>query len=282
MAFAEWLHTMVLLPVPHRQIVLTIPKMLRIFFRYDRRLLGDLCRVAAGVIVESFRLLLALPRAQPGLVVCVHTYGDLANHHPHRHVTATDGAFTPDGGFHALPMMSLARMEDRLRYRVCKMLVKKGRLGAERAKLREAGMASAENYAATHRLGADDATGRENIARYLIRAPFSAERITYNAAAQTTGANGNEVLFDPLDFIAAVTSHIPNHGEHLFRYYSSTRECSGAGAIVSRWRSSCCDRSRSRPQTTSPRRRPRAGTGPALSRTCSNWTHYSARIAEGS
>jgi len=36
-----------------RRIVLTIPKMLRIYFRYDRRLLGDLCRVAAGVIVGS-------------------------------------------------------------------------------------------------------------------------------------------------------------------------------------------------------------------------------------
>jgi len=47
-AFAEWLHTTVLLPVLHRQIVLTIPKMLRAYFRYDRRLLGDLCRVAAG------------------------------------------------------------------------------------------------------------------------------------------------------------------------------------------------------------------------------------------
>jgi hypothetical protein len=63
-AFAEWLHTTILLPVPHRQIVLTIPKMLRIYFRYDRRLLGDLCRVAAGVIVESFRVLLAVPQAQ--------------------------------------------------------------------------------------------------------------------------------------------------------------------------------------------------------------------------
>ena len=107
MAFAEWLHTTILLPVPHRQIVLTIPKMLRIYFRYDRRLLGDLCRVAAVVIVESSRVLLALPQAQPGLVVCVHTYGDLANHHPHLHVMATDGAFTPDGVFHAPPTIAV-------------------------------------------------------------------------------------------------------------------------------------------------------------------------------
>jgi hypothetical protein len=35
-----------LLDVPHRQIVFTIPKRLRVFFKFDRRLLGDLCRCA--------------------------------------------------------------------------------------------------------------------------------------------------------------------------------------------------------------------------------------------
>ncbi|MFA4948898.1 MAG: hypothetical protein WC674_10395 [Candidatus Krumholzibacteriia bacterium] len=41
----------------------------RIYFRYDRRLLGDLCRVAAGVITESFHVLLGQPAAEPGLVI---------------------------------------------------------------------------------------------------------------------------------------------------------------------------------------------------------------------
>ena len=33
------------------------------------------------------------------------------------------------------------------------------------------------------------------------------------------GANRNFEIFDPLDCLAAVTSHIPNRGEHLVRYY---------------------------------------------------------------
>jgi hypothetical protein len=33
------------------------------------------------------------------------------------------------------------------------------------------------------------------------------------------GPNRNFEIFDPLDFLAAVTSHIPNRGEHLVRYY---------------------------------------------------------------
>jgi len=35
-----------ILDVPHRQVVFTIPKMLRIFFKYKRRLLEDLCQEA--------------------------------------------------------------------------------------------------------------------------------------------------------------------------------------------------------------------------------------------
>jgi hypothetical protein len=33
------------------------------------------------------------------------------------------------------------------------------------------------------------------------------------------GPNRNFEVFDPLDFLASVTSHIPNRGEHLVRYH---------------------------------------------------------------
>ena len=36
--------------VPHRQYVLTVPKRLRIFFRFDRRLLGQLMRLACPAL----------------------------------------------------------------------------------------------------------------------------------------------------------------------------------------------------------------------------------------
>jgi hypothetical protein len=43
------------------------------------------------------------------------------------------------------------------------------------------------------------------------------------------GANRNFEIFDPRDFLAAVTSPIPNRGEHLVRYY-------GYYSSVQRWR----------------------------------------------
>ncbi|MCK4432007.1 MAG: transposase zinc-binding domain-containing protein, partial [Candidatus Aminicenantes bacterium] len=42
-AQAEWMREKLLLDVPHRQVVFTIPKMLRIYFKYNRPLLGGLC-----------------------------------------------------------------------------------------------------------------------------------------------------------------------------------------------------------------------------------------------
>ena len=35
----------------------------------------------------------------------------------------------------------------------------------------------------------------------------------------TAGPSRNFQVFDPLDFLAEVTQHIPNPGEHLIRYY---------------------------------------------------------------
>ena len=41
--------------VPHRQVVLTVPKRLRPYFLYHRFLLGDLSRVAARTVTAFIR-----------------------------------------------------------------------------------------------------------------------------------------------------------------------------------------------------------------------------------
>jgi hypothetical protein len=59
--------------------------MLRVYFRYDRRLPGKLCRVAARVINESIRALTGRPECVPEIIICVHAYGNFAHHHPRGH-----------------------------------------------------------------------------------------------------------------------------------------------------------------------------------------------------
>ncbi len=45
-----WLDERLLAPVPHRQVVLTLPKRLRAYFLHDRRRLGLLSRIAARTL----------------------------------------------------------------------------------------------------------------------------------------------------------------------------------------------------------------------------------------
>ena len=55
--WTQWLDTTLLAPVPHRQVVLTIPKRLCAYCLYRRRLLGEIARVAARTVTAAIRTL---------------------------------------------------------------------------------------------------------------------------------------------------------------------------------------------------------------------------------
>ena len=74
--WAEWLRQEVLAPVPHRHVVLTMPRLLRGIFRKRRELLLDLSQCAAEALAEYVRRRLG-PNCRPGIVVSIATAGDL-------------------------------------------------------------------------------------------------------------------------------------------------------------------------------------------------------------
>jgi hypothetical protein len=71
--------------------------------------------------------------------------------------------------------------------------------------------------------------GLENLARYIIRASFSQERMTYIPANDSSDGvskvnyqskDGTSTkTFDALDWLAQLVTHIPNKGEQMVRYY---------------------------------------------------------------
>ncbi len=65
--FGDWVTAHVLPPVPYRQYVFTIPKMLRVYFRKDRRLLGKLSQYAYACLKAFFQATLKKPQAVPGV-----------------------------------------------------------------------------------------------------------------------------------------------------------------------------------------------------------------------
>jgi hypothetical protein len=71
-------------PVPHRHLVLTIPRLIRNTFKFDRALLGDLHHAAHSAISTWLRQRTGQPEGQPGLVVAVQTLGFRAARKPWR------------------------------------------------------------------------------------------------------------------------------------------------------------------------------------------------------
>ena len=74
-----------------------------------------------------------------------------------------------------------------------------------------------------------DEDGLENLARYIIRASFSQERMTYIPANDSSDGvskvnyqskDGTSTkTFDAPDWLAQLVTHIPNKGEQMVRYY---------------------------------------------------------------
>ena len=73
------------------------------------------------------------------------------------------------------------------------------------------------------RIQARDEEAMENLARQIIRASFSQERMTYipdESRVLCRSKDGkNEKTFDALEWLAAMCSHVPNKGEQMVRYY---------------------------------------------------------------
>ena len=77
--------------------------MLRSYFRYDRDLLKDLCRVAHECLIEFLCTSLGLPEGVPGIVMAIDTFGEYLDFHPHLHALVADALFARSGVFHVMP-----------------------------------------------------------------------------------------------------------------------------------------------------------------------------------
>jgi len=85
-----------LLDVTHRQVVFTIPKMLRIFFKYKRRLLGELCRAVLRALSRHFEVV-AGSALTAEVIAAIQTFGDRINFHPHLNYLVTEGGVDEAG-----------------------------------------------------------------------------------------------------------------------------------------------------------------------------------------
>jgi hypothetical protein len=97
--WGEWMREKLLLDIHHRQVVFTIPKMLRIFFKYNRSLLSGLCLCGKETLVKYFKVV-AGRELTPGVIAVIQSFGSRINLHPHLHFLVTEGGSDRKGCFH--------------------------------------------------------------------------------------------------------------------------------------------------------------------------------------
>jgi hypothetical protein len=225
--WAEWLRQQVLQPVPHRHVVVTIPRLLRPSFRRRRELLRELAQCAADALGAYLQRCLGQD-LRPGVVVSIATAGDLLQWHPHLHILTSDGGFCPDGSFLPLEPWDAEAVMRLFREALLERLVSRHAISQE---LKQKLLAWRHPGFSAHvgePISPQAPRVIENLASYLVRNPLSLERLVYVDGQQAVIYRGlkpnprlgaNFVAMDPLEWLARMADHIPDPGRHRTLFY---------------------------------------------------------------
>ena len=100
----------------------------------------------------------------------------------------TDGCFYGIRGmFRVAPPLELKKLEAIFRHKVLRMLLNKGKITQEMIAMLSTWRHSGFNVLCGNRISPNDDAAMENLARYIIRASFSQERMQYLDQAGTVG-----------------------------------------------------------------------------------------------
>jgi len=222
--FAEHLTKEVLLSLPHRQFVFTVPKALRPFFRHDRRLFADISRLVYRIIDEFYAEAAGRP-LHTGMVIAHQTFGDMLRWNPHFHAIVLEGGFDDEGTFFFIPFSGLRSMVEVFRRRVITLLVDRQLLNEDFARNLLSWKHS--GFSIDNSVRILDEPAQESLAEYIARPPISLKKIRYEPfkgkvlfhTKYSRYFKQNLHLFDASDFLAELTQHIPPKGLQLIRRY---------------------------------------------------------------
>jgi hypothetical protein len=229
--FGEHLHENVLLPFDHSHQVYTIPKRLRPYFKFNRRLLGKLYTAAKCAWNDTIED--AFPSDwKTGSVMALHTAGDLLNFHPHIHSLALHGALDSDGNFHLIDSVDTEYLTRQFANHVFDALLGAELLDKDTIAAMKCWEHSRFHVFVEETVTAHDADARRFLARYLKKSPVINPRLelieTHDepiVRVHKFTDDGTQTRdFDPVSFLAELSQHIPDMWEQTTRYvgvYSS-------------------------------------------------------------
>lgn len=117
--------------------------------------------------------------AVPGAVIAIQSFGDFLGHNPHAHVLLTDGCFHDNGMIKVAPHFDAKALEEILRHKVFRLLISKGKITEDMVKLLKSWRHLRFHVYCGDWIQPGDRDAMESLARYIIRACFSQERMTY-------------------------------------------------------------------------------------------------------
>jgi hypothetical protein len=152
----------------------------------------------------------------------IQTFGDRINFHPHLHLLVTEGGVDRAGIFHRIPHLDDARLAEIFAREVLRLLVSNGLLSPEWAgrilSWRHTGFNVHSRVRARTKIEA------ERVEKYMVRPALALDRLLLleregKVGYRWGGAAAELESMDYLELIARVTSHIPDKGQVMVRYY---------------------------------------------------------------
>ena len=216
-----------LLRLPHRQFVFTLPKVLRVFFRHDKRLHGEISRLIYGLVRDFTTAAAGRPhphRRSRGLPE-LRTF---ARWNPHWHGLFLEGGFDREGRFVHVPTVDLAKMSACFRQRVIAFFLERKLLNERLAKNMVEWTHSGSQWTHRSAFPAGSAKTREALAQYIVRPPVSLQNLLVDEggtdtvvyrAAYSDYFHTDTKVFPAVEFLVEVLQHLPDSRRRLIRTY---------------------------------------------------------------
>ena len=210
-----------ILDTPHRQVVFTIPKMLRIYFKYNRSLLSGLCLCGKEALLKYFKAVTSL-ELTPGIIAAIQSFGSRINLHPHLHFLVSEGGQDREERFHSVCRFNDDLLREIFTHEVFSLLLRKQLINLTLVqkilRWKHTGFSVHSKVRATSKQEA------ERVGKYMIRPILSLKRLSFDKTQgqviyQYGKHNSKLERMDYLEFIARVTSHIPDKGQVTLSYY---------------------------------------------------------------
>ena len=168
-----------MLKLPHRQFVHTIPKILRIYFRYDRKLFSEITRLIYDMMVAYYNEA-CNKKIMTAAIISYQSSGEFLRFNPNLHSLILEGGFDEHGNFFFIPIADTSRMTECFRQLVIKRFTEKELISQSLADNLLSWRNSGFSIDNSIRITGSNDKARESLSQYIARCPVSLQKLDYD------------------------------------------------------------------------------------------------------